>query len=65
MASERRTILAELPLPLGPQAGLLAAIEIAVALEDALGVTLTDEQISVARLGQRESIESVLDKHAR
>ena len=51
----------ELPLPLGPEAGLLEAIGIAVAVEDALGVGFPDELLDVATFGQRASIRSALD----
>lgn len=67
MTIERRRVLAELPLPLGPEAGLLDAVAVAVALEDGCGVVLPDDLITVEHLGRHDSIESVLaiiDKRA-
>lgn len=61
MTADRERVLAELPLPLGPEAGLLEAIGIAVAVEDALGVGFPDELLDVATFGQRASIRSALD----
>lgn len=62
MAIERRRLLAELPLPLPQDAGELDAIAIAIAVEDALAVTLPEEALSVAHLGSREAIERLLDE---
>ncbi|QGH68501.1 hypothetical protein [Pseudactinotalea sp. HY158] len=60
MTVDRRRILAELPLPLGPDAGELDAIRMAIALEDACGVTLPEDAIDVVHLGRSEAIESLL-----
>lgn len=61
MTADRERVLAELPLPLGGDAGDLAAIEIAVAVEDALGVVFPDALLDVATFGHRASIEAALD----
>lgn len=61
MPADRVRVLAELPLPLERGAGVLEAIAIAVAVEDALGVTLPDESLDPVAVGQRASIESLLD----
>lgn len=55
-----RRVLDELPLPLPPEAGNLQALAVAVALEDALGVTLDDMHITVDRLGSRDAVEALL-----
>ncbi len=60
MSTDQDRVLAELPLPLGPAAGELDAVAIAIAIEDALAVVLPDDAIDVAHLGRRESIESLL-----
>lgn len=60
MTVDEQRLLAELPLPLPPDAGTLAALAIAVAVEDGWGVTLPDDLISVAHLGSRESVAAVL-----
>lgn len=60
MTADRSRVLAELALPLAPGAGLLDALGIAVAVEDALDVTLPDEALDVATMSERHSIESVL-----
>lgn len=56
--------LAELPLPLGPDAHVLDALNIAVALEDGFGVVIPEDRITVADLGSKESIGSLLDQLA-
>lgn len=58
---DRRRVLTELPLPLGPDAGPLDALGLAVAIEDGCGVTLPDPVITVDHLGDLASIEVVLD----
>lgn len=52
--------LAELPLPLGPDADVLDALDIAVAIEDGYSVVIPQDRITVADLGSRESIEALL-----
>lgn len=64
MTAHQGRVLDELPLPLGSSAALLDAIGIAVALEDALGVSLPDELIDLAHLGCRDAIEAVLHEIA-
>lgn len=60
MTLDRGRVLGELPLPLGPGAGELDAVQIAIAVEDACGLTLPDEVIDTAHLGRRDAIEAVL-----
>lgn len=55
-----RDRLAELPLPLGPDADVLDALDIAVAIEDGYSVVIPQDRITVADLGSRESIEALL-----
>lgn len=52
--------LAELPLPLGPGADVLDALAVAVAVEDAFGVVIPDDRITVADLGSPSAVESLL-----
>lgn len=61
MTTDHSRVLAELPLPLASDADLLEAIGIAVAVEDACQVTLPDDVITVSTLGQRSTIEAMLD----
>ncbi|QNF93473.1 hypothetical protein [Janibacter sp. YB324] len=61
MSTDRGRVVAELPLPLGPEATRLDAIAIAVALEDGCGVVLDDALITVEHLRDRESVQAVLD----
>lgn len=60
MTVDRARVLAELPLPLGPAAGELDAVAIAIAVEDALAVTLPDDAIDVQHLGRTESVHALL-----
>lgn len=60
MSVDRRRVVSELPLPLAPGAGILDALAIAVAIEDACAVRLPDELLTPDHLRSRESIESVL-----
>jgi len=60
MTTVNRRVLDELPLPLGPGAGILDVLALAVAVEDACGVTLPDSFLTAEHLGCRESIEAVL-----
>lgn len=62
MAVDPQQVLAELPLPLGPEAGLLEAIGVAVAIEDGLGITLPDALIDPAHLGTRSDVAATLDR---
>ena len=62
MTADRDRVIAELPLPLAPGAGVLEALDIAVALEDALGVVLPDDAMDVSSLRDRPGVESVLDR---
>lgn len=64
MAVDHSRVLAELALPLDPGADVLEAIAVAVALEDAYGVTIPDDAITAATLGQRDTIEAMLEKLA-
>lgn len=52
--------LAELPLPLGPDADILDALRAAVAIEDAYGIVLPEDRITVRDLESRESVASLL-----
>lgn len=52
--------LAELPLPLRSGVDVLDALAIAVAIEDGYGVIIPEDRITVADLGSREAIESLL-----
>ena len=60
MSADLERVLSELPLPLGPEATTLDAVALAVAIEDACGVVLPDDLVTVARLRDRETIRSVL-----
>lgn len=62
---DRERLLSELPLPIvegEPDAHLLA-IAIAVAIEDAFDVVLTDDEIANACIGTRTGVLAVLDRH--
>ncbi|NLJ53939.1 MAG: hypothetical protein GX344_07390 [Intrasporangiaceae bacterium] len=61
MPADRRRVLDELDLPLPPGAGILEALQIAVAVEDGCEVRLPEETLTVASLGRRDAIERVLD----
>lgn len=61
MTADHERVLSELPLPLPPDSSPIDALALAVAIEDACGVVLPDELITVAHLRDRESIRSVLD----
>lgn len=61
MSADLDRVLAELPLPLGPQATSVDAVGLAVAIEDGCGVVLPDELITVDHLRTRESVEAALD----
>lgn len=41
----------------------LAALQIAILLEDALGITLTDSEIDTTRLSTPEGIRSLIRSH--
>lgn len=58
---ERRRVVDELPLPLGPEAGILDALAVAVAVEDSCGVVLPDSAISVDRLRDPATVIETLD----
>lgn len=60
MVIDTGRVVRELPLPLGPDADVLDALRIAVAVEDACGVVIPDELITTADLGSAGSIESLL-----
>lgn len=60
MSKDRDRVLDELPLPLGADADVLDALGIAVAVEDACGVVLPEDRITVADLGSREAITALL-----
>ncbi len=62
MTNDLGRLLVELPLPLERDAGLLDAVAIAIALEDACGVTLPDDAITVTHLGQTEAVWATLSK---
>lgn len=59
-ASVLGRLLSELPLPLAPDAGILDALALAVAIEDGVGVVLPDVLISVSLLQSRESIQTAV-----
>lgn len=59
-ASVLGRLLSELPLPLAPDAGILDALALAVAIEDGVGVVLPDALISVSLLQSRESIQTAV-----
>lgn len=61
MSAVRDRVLAELPLPLPPDATALDAVGLAVAIEDGCGVVLPDELITVDHLRSRESVDALLD----
>ena len=60
MSTAESRLLDELGLPLGPEAGLLDAIAIAIAVEDVCEVTIPETLIDVAHLGRRSAIEDLL-----
>lgn len=60
MGSVEDRVLAELPVPLRPDADLLDALAIAIAVEDACGVTIPDEMLDVDHLRRRATIEELL-----
>lgn len=60
MTVDSSRILAELPLPLAPDAGEADVIAIAIALEDACGIVLEDHSLTIARLGRPETIAALL-----
>lgn len=60
MTAHPDRVLSELPLPLGPEATLLDAVALAVAIEDGCGVVLPDDLITVAGLRDRQTIQSAL-----
>lgn len=64
MPTDRRRVLSELPLPLGQDAGVLEALEIALAVEDACDVTLPEDMLTVAHLATATAVESALDNLA-
>lgn len=55
-----RRALEELPLPLPPEADELDALRIAVAVEDACGVVLPEERITVADLADVAAVEALV-----
>ena len=61
MTVERDRVLAELPLPLDPEATSADALRLAVAIEDGCGGVIPDELITVEHLASRESVMAVLD----
>lgn len=60
MTADQDQVLAELPLPLSPDADPHAVLELAIAIEDGCGVILPDEAITVAHLGTHRSITALL-----
>lgn len=60
MSADRTRVLAELPLPLAPDADMLEALSVAVAVEDGCDVVLPDEAITVRSLGGTDAIRAVL-----
>lgn len=60
MTTDQSRVLGELALPLAPEAGLLDALALAVAIEEGCGVTLPDDLITVTHLGTREAIQATL-----
>ena len=60
MAADRGEVLSELPLPLGPDADLLDAVRIAVAIEDGCGVRIPEDRFTVGGLGRRQDVEALL-----
>lgn len=60
MALDRDRLFDELPLPLGPDAGELDAVAVAIAIEDGFGVQLPENVIDVVHLGRWESVAAVL-----
>ena len=60
MGSVEDRVLAELPVPLGPDADLLDVLAVAIAVEDGCDVTIPDEMLDVHHLGRRSAIEELL-----
>lgn len=56
MGAVEDLVLAELPLPLGPDADVLDVIAVAIAVEDACDVTIPDDMLDVEHLAERASI---------
>lgn len=61
--ARREAVVDELPLPIGTDAPDLQALAIAVALEDAFDIVLTDREIAPSRLGTRSAVLHLLDEH--
>lgn len=60
MIRDHDRVLDELPLPLGADADVLEALGIAVAVEDACGVVLPEDRITVSDLGSKETLTALL-----
>lgn len=60
---DREALVAELPLPVGDNDAELGVLAIAVAIEDAFDVTLTDAEITLAELGTSEAVLRLLERH--
>ena len=59
-------LLAEIVAELGATRGLdpdLAALRVALAVEDAFGIVLTDAEMTAVELGSPEDIRAVVTKH--
>lgn len=61
MADIPEQVLDELALPLGPDAGLVEALAVAIAVEQTCDVTLPDWAIDPVHLGRREAVRALLD----
>ena len=57
-------VLAELPLPLGPDATSMDVVGLVLAVEDGYGVVLPDALITVDHVRSRERIEAAVDSLA-
>lgn len=63
MDVSRELLLAELPLPISGDDPELAAIEIAIAVEESFGIRLSDGEMTAEHLGTASAVAAVVARH--